>query len=373
MTHLHKLVIKASLVATFMSPAAQCCHGALIDCHDATCRITAADGSRGSGCCFEQSQGNVYVLTNAHVATSSQVRCEFWRRGHRSQPITGRVIARSTAADAAIVTVPQASFDGVLPAVVPLAAKGCDPATGATVLSVGCAQGAWATGFKGHVLGYRGDDLCFLPVPADGRSGSAIFDSAGTRIVGLLRARSSQDTYGIATSLASLYRELSKPTAYADRPSEKRLVPVVRRPTSQLVASANQPAAASPRSTQCGPWGCPVPQVVPPCTAQAGRIRIESQSPSDVWPTLPVPPPTDAAAPAANVDVELAPALAKIDQLKQVNQGIAATLVEIRTAVVPPEAAADRHRLSPWIAALIVLGAAALAFVVYFGTGGRGG
>ena len=359
MRYLRELLIEASLVAALtgaiMLLATQCCYAALSDCHDATCRITAADGSRGTGCCFERSRGTVYVLTNAHVATSAKVRCEFWRQGHRSRPITGRVIARSSAADAAIVALAESSFRGVLPAVVPLAERGRDPAPGATIVSVGCAQGAWATGFVGHVLGYRNGDLCFLPVPADGRSGSAIFDAGGTRIVGLLRARSAQDSYGIATSLAQLYRELSKPTAYVSQPT-----------TSQAIESTSQ-------STQCGPWGCPVPRVVPPCPSQSGRIQVESPSSPDVWPTLPRQSTVDVTSPTVNVEVELAPALAKIDQLREVNQGIAATLVEIKTAVVNPPTDTDRRRhLNPWIAAAVVLAAAALAFVVYFGTG-RGG
>jgi len=113
------------VLATVVIPAvSQFAHGAMADCHDATCRITAADGGRGTGCCFEQSQGYVYVLTNAHVATSSVVQCEFWRAGHQSRPIPGRVIARSTAADAAIVALSQSAFDGVLPMVVPIAARG---------------------------------------------------------------------------------------------------------------------------------------------------------------------------------------------------------------------------------------------------------
>ena len=84
---------------------------AISDCIDATCRISAGD-ARGTGCAFEHSQGYVYVLTNAHVVGANDtVTCEFWRAGHRSEPIRGRVMVRvdDGQCDAAVIAVPDSA------------------------------------------------------------------------------------------------------------------------------------------------------------------------------------------------------------------------------------------------------------------------
>ncbi len=240
--------------------AGRVCFGATADCHDATCRITTADGSRGTGCVFEVGEQHVYVLTAAHVvADRSTVECEFWREGHLSTPLVGRVVARSEEADAAIVHLDASSFGGLPPRAVPIAPRDEVLRPGDTVVSVGCAQGAWSTGFQGHVLRHGRSDIVFVPPPANGRSGSAIFDARGEKIVGLLRARAGDDSHGIATSVQALYEAFDVPT-------------------------------------QCGPEGCPstvpsVPYHLSPYRqnqsqrdgVQNGRIgRLEN-----VWPTLP--------------------------------------------------------------------------------------
>jgi len=204
-------IVLIALIVFLMISAS---HGAMTDCIDATCRITAADGGVGSGCVFEISQGRVYVLTAAHVVGKDRaVRCEFWRQGHQSLPLAGEVIARSESADAAIIAVPAEVFGGVPPSAIPIAPRDYAVPAGATLSSVGCANGTWSTGWKGHALGYDGVDLRFLPVPANGRSGSAIFDGEGKKIVGVLRARTVNDTEGIATPARSLYDAFSLSTS----------------------------------------------------------------------------------------------------------------------------------------------------------------
>ena len=121
--------------------AAGVARASIADCIDATCRITAGDvasgqGGRGTGCVFERSQGRVFVLTCAHVVGSqSVVQCEFWRQGHQSRALPGRVTARSPAADAAIVTLDERLFGGVLPKVVPIARRDYVLRPGQTVTS----------------------------------------------------------------------------------------------------------------------------------------------------------------------------------------------------------------------------------------------
>ncbi len=265
-------IITLGVIVFLASWAACVSQGAMTDCIDATCRITAADGGVGSGCVFEISQGRVYVITAAHVVGSDRtVRCEFWRGGHQSQALAGEVISRSESADAAIIALPEAAFSGLLPAVIPVAPCDYIVPAGATLSSVGCANGTWSTGWKGHALGYSGADLHFLPVPANGRSGSAIFDAEGKMIVALLRARTVNDTEGIATPVQSLYGVFGKVEQQAQCPGGT--CPQQSSPAPYLLPYRyrdqfrNQPAPGGPAQplTPLPAWPTlPAPQTITP-------------------------------------------------------------------------------------------------------------
>lgn len=303
------------------------CNADVATAHDATCKIANSSfidpqsgkrgTSTGTGVVFEQSQGSVFVLTNAHVVKGAElVECCFWLRGHMSIPLAGRVLVRvdELQTDAAIVVVPEISFGGNLPAIVRVAPRGTRLIPGQTIFSVGCARGAWATGFMGHVRSANADELKFWPPPQNGRSGSAIFDAEGNQIIGLLHARTMDDSEGIAVGLERLYEKLT---------------------------------VACGQLTQCGPNGCP------PGAGQAPRIEYESKGPIGAkkrkleivpWPTMP-----------PNVDV-------------QVN-------VPPQVAPVPvpptPEAKAD-EAVNPAIVAVVVLVGLAAAVAIFYGSMGKG-
>ena len=71
--------------------------------HSATARLRAADGGTGTGTAFEKSQGHVFLVTCAHVATSRQMSVEWFYRGHQSGAVQGAVVYRDAdnAADTA--------------------------------------------------------------------------------------------------------------------------------------------------------------------------------------------------------------------------------------------------------------------------------
>lgn len=240
-------------------------------CIDATCRITAADGGRGTGCAFARTNGQVFVLTAGHVVGDRRdVQCEFWQQGHQSSPFAGRVVARAqpALADAAIVAVAESAFAGRLPPLVPVAPPQRIVRPGETLTSVGCAAGAWSTGWKGHALGYSADDLFFLPPPQQGRSGSALFDASAESIIGVVRARTVENPTGIAVSLQALYAGFTR--------------------------------AAAERAAQCPPGGCPPGggllgggQRLWPRggnSPQLGGGPSPSAGPTVPWPTLPQGP-----------------------------------------------------------------------------------
>lgn len=294
---LYWCVVAAMIVALALWAASA--SAAMEDCIDAACRISHGN-SLGTGVVFERSDGFVYVLTNAHVVgRSPSVRCEFWRHGHQSVPLQGRVIARSDAADAAIVAVPESAFGGVLPAVVPLASRDYTLKAGQTVTSVGCSRGTWPTAWKGHVLGYADGDVHFVPPPAEGRSGSAVFDVDGERIVALIRARTIDDRRGIASSVQAVYAAFDGST--------------------------------SERKTQCPGGSCPAPQFLPFRRQQAPGPEYGSAP----WPTLPgsAPPPPD-----------LSETNRKLDRIAELlEQRLADPLPEQTAPLVPIEPSPDGH------------------------------
>ncbi len=285
-----------AVIVTLVLWAAGVSYGSLEDCHDATCRVLAGN-DRGTGVVFEISQGHVFVLTNAHVVgNSGTARCEFWKSGHQSRAIAGQVIMTGRGGvDAALIAIPESAFGGMLPKAIPIAPRGTVLQPGETIMSVGCAKAAWATGWQGHVLQSSDSRLHFLPVPANGRSGSAIFDAKGERIVGLLNARSGGDTEGMAVSLEQLYVALAPQNMVTPRPVPWRAGP--------------QGGQQGPGD--CGPNGCEPgrrgqPYNMPYRQEQDRRIeRIEGR----VWPTLPPPvvvaPPV--IAPIVDVEIDVAP------------------------------------------------------------------
>jgi len=180
--------------------------GAIADCMDATCRITTPRGERGTGCVFEITRDWVYVLTAAHVVGDAQtVECEFWRQGHQSQPLAGRVTARAVQADAAIIALPQAAFGPRCLPRFPWPARLRGPA-GRDAHVGRLRQRRLVHRLQGHALKLQADELRFVPTPANGRSGSAIFDAEGRQILAIVRARTGDDAEGIATPVAAVYR-----------------------------------------------------------------------------------------------------------------------------------------------------------------------
>jgi hypothetical protein len=240
-------------------------HGSLADCIAATCRVSAPDGSTGTGCAFELSGGRVYVLTNAHIVGNQRaVRCTFWHRGHESRALPGRVIARAAGGvDAAIVTIDVAAFGGVPPGIVPLAKRGYRLRIGQTITSVGCARGRWSTGWKGHAVGPAN----FVPAPEDGRSGSALFDARGERIVALVFGRAVDNSKGYAVTVDQIYRGFSGWADGAPRqtgcpPCQTQLLPYRRyneqmRPAPQPQQPPNVQVYPTLPSPQYAPAPCP--------------------------------------------------------------------------------------------------------------------
>jgi len=176
--------------------------------YDAVCRIQSGD-SLGSGFVYDISNGQVWVMTAKHVvANANAVACEFWRNGHQSLPVKGSVTWRHPQHDVAVIAINQTNFQGYLPNSFQLIPPSHRLAASQTIMSAGCANGSWATAWRGHILKIAADgEMEFTPPPANGRSGSPILDSSGQYVVGIVSARTvDNEMVGLGVTLEQIRR-----------------------------------------------------------------------------------------------------------------------------------------------------------------------
>ncbi|MHC4404340.1 MAG: S1 family peptidase, partial [Planctomycetota bacterium] len=319
------------LFAAGWSPAAE---ASLADCIEATCRIKLPDGGTGTGCAFERKDGLVYVLTNAHVVGDNrEVTCVFWHAGHESRPVTGQVLARAAEGiDAAIVTVPESRFGQFPPKIIPLAKRGYQLQEGQTITSVGCANGGWSTGWKGHAVGPAN----FVPVPAIGRSGSALFDARAEKIVGLIWGQQKEEGRGYAVTVAQIYQGFS---AWANGRGTSNVRRVVDDGGWRAVANTASPPA-------CGPDGCPESTQLLPWrrlnNQRLGQLQ-QQQPPINIYPSLPPYQPAPQPAPAPAPSVDFSGVNARLDRIAQLLETFAAAGAGARRQVLPEPEARDQE------------------------------
>jgi hypothetical protein len=193
-----------------------------------TVRIFAGDGSLGSGSCFEKSANELLILTNAHVAgrKGASVKVEFWYQGRLSRKIPGVVVKSflndRSDHDYAVVSIKREDLGGYFDVLEPIALADHKFVPDFTKLySAGCPLGTWQTHWIGHGTENLGDQAVkFVPMPANGRSGSAIYQILdGGKIVqiGVITYRtkspgkdgsSETDGEGIAQTIGHIRRHL---------------------------------------------------------------------------------------------------------------------------------------------------------------------
>lgn len=282
--------------------SAQWVHADMDTAYRATCRVHAR-GHAGTGCVYAKDAENYYVLTNAHVAgvlSGEPMECVFNDRGHersvKGQTIWGSLI-ESAHRDQALIAIPISQFTDFQPAIIPLAPRGATLTKGQTVLSVGCPRATWAGLWRGHIESVSATTIDFLPIPAGGRSGSAIFDETGTYIIGLITWNAGET--GRAQSIEGIYQGLLGEAAQAVfQPSAD----TVQQPYAPLVEiyPSQQPDCPDcerrPRQRPNQPQnpgddGQFNPAPIPPQTLPANPYPPSSNNPAPIPPTSPVTPP----------------------------------------------------------------------------------
>jgi len=191
-------------------------------CLSASCRLTT-DRSIGSGTVFNIDDEYVWILSAGHVVEGSTVvLAEFWRSGSPSFFMNAEVVwymlHPSPCEDLSILRVLKSKFSELgqpLPYVMPLASPKFKIRVDTRVMSMGCEQGYSPTMIIGFVK--RVDENIFYMVPDTmyGRSGSAVLDETGTRIIGVVVRRD-----GICVNLNCIYRLTGWNKSYSDKEKE---------------------------------------------------------------------------------------------------------------------------------------------------------
>ncbi|NLG44823.1 MAG: trypsin-like peptidase domain-containing protein [Phycisphaerae bacterium] len=348
------LLLVACCAVPTLGAADDC--AALAAAHSATARLVAANGDTGTGTVFEVSQGRVFLATAAHVATSQTLQAQFFFLGHESKAVPAALLWRDEPADLAIVAVNLAALEGTIPPAIPLAPPDAVVPTGAPIYTVGCAHGAWATGAEGHAIGYdEGRRLCFLPIPAEGRSGSAVIHAG--RIVGIVsvqvfdkrKEEGGRPVHGAAAPHHAFY-------ALWGNAQQKTAARLVEIPTQ---AQRWQPFGGRLQGMMggCQGGGCPGGQCPYPQQPAPQQTPQPSPNAGGVWPTRPDPAAEIGGARAASLDLaQLAEAIhgppeerdlrrrlleAQLAQLEAQSQAAADAKAEAALEAVPRAQLAD--------------------------------
>lgn len=283
---------------------------------EVTCRVRSAQGT-GTGVVVGLTQDSIIVLTCQHVVDrmypdsivlagfENEAACQFFCKGYESTYIRSQVIWRGntqagskvTIRDAAILKVPRAQLPPErTPKPMPLGIG--LPAEGASVINVGCADGAWPTLLDIRVT--KGTPtapghFCTFPPPKAGRSGGPIFDVDGERILGLINVshgEGSADARGGVISspfILAMLKESGIVQQLAEQPTPGENIALTQWCGSGNCGSSgsysyNVPGASGQGQYQanspCGPGGCPLP---PPTN---WGWQQQNQAPSPAVPDL---------------------------------------------------------------------------------------
>ncbi|QGJ71054.1 Hypothetical protein PBC10988_27570 [Planctomycetales bacterium 10988] len=292
----------------------------LLRLHHAICRIhsnSAGEINLGTGVVIAKQGASYKILTNAHVVGdegSSEIKVVFWYEGHqlpaRSAVIEWKSYAPGTARDIAILDLADASCRDFPPAVIPLESPDSQLLPGQGFHSIGCPHGGWPTAFTGHITRNLRAAIEFLPPPAEGRSGSPLFELTTGKIIGLIAWQTADQRSGRALSLLEIHAAFAgNPPGLlqaSSRGSQHKECFLdlfqVNRPTVNLVGEL-QPLVPV---QQC-PGICPPRDPLQPKPSQprwlpwSGRHQLPpsiEQPPSIQMPSPPEPQPLEPALPA---------------------------------------------------------------------------
>ncbi|MFK7817098.1 MAG: trypsin-like peptidase domain-containing protein [Planctomycetaceae bacterium] len=190
----------------------------------------------GSGTIVHSQRGRSIILTCAHIMDQAgpnpKVQVDVFLNG-KSKTFHGKVVGHDINPDVGLITIPT-SMKLPIAEVVPPTQK---PEKGQSVFSIGCNNGKEPTREGARLSGvdsYDGpNNLETNHAPEHGRSGGALFDSAG-RVIGVCSAADRKGNHGLYAGNRAIFTMLKKynmlevyaqgnPVLAADRSDRQRL------------------------------------------------------------------------------------------------------------------------------------------------------
>lgn len=206
------------ILATFLTLAFfQNVKGDFNSVFDASCRIVTPIKTSGTGIVYGEDADNLMVLSAGHVIVDAankpfaSVTVEFFGTGKRSGRFTSKIVWHKhqpgTFTDLAIIAVPKSAFGKYpLPKPIPFAKHDYEVKDGQRIVSCGSPEGHWPSLWRGHITTTSEQSVGFQPFPAGGRSGSALLDETGEKIIGIIIWSNKNNDQGIAISHKMIYK-----------------------------------------------------------------------------------------------------------------------------------------------------------------------
>ena len=181
-----------------------------------TVKKTVLERRVGSGTLIYQDKERIYILTAGHCTDGHKtLHVIFFNKGVPCAAMEAELVVQkyvvNTVDDLAIISVAKKLFkDYPIPKAMPLGTKDEKITIGRKIVSCGTPGGNWPTAFLGSLGPDFGNAFLFIPKPIKGRSGSAIFDEDGNKILGVVIAQ--RGDVGLAVSIKNIYRLLGDHT-----------------------------------------------------------------------------------------------------------------------------------------------------------------
>jgi len=189
--------------------------------------------SGGSGVVYKEDDTHLFLLTAAHIMPEkkdmvvekdgpkiefdrTKITAQFFTNGFSSPEIEAKLLwshlrGSSIYNDMAELSVKKSDLGRYpLPKPIPLAEKTKGVRYKDRIMSCGCPNLSWPTAWFGHVseTPFSVNVFKFIPPPIGGRSGSAIFNMDGTKVIGIIIWKSSGSGGGTAISPYGIHRQL---------------------------------------------------------------------------------------------------------------------------------------------------------------------
>jgi len=177
--------------------------------YEATVRVSVSGGI-GTGTVFHEDKDHYYILTNEHVVSGSNTaKIEFSKAHWPSNKITGKVIGRrhtnGLTIDVAIIRITKKSVNFVDLPVIPIGRVAPTMDT-RLLLTCGCQAGAKPSLQQCVIVERQNNLIKYRPTSLPGRSGSALTDTEGKVILGLVAWMSGgSNSVGMAMTCTSIH------------------------------------------------------------------------------------------------------------------------------------------------------------------------